>query len=103
GPGREPALGGLLPRPTQRGLPRAECPEDLLVHRAVQPPVFAAPQGVHHHQGGAATVLALVPLLPPRLPAPPLPSRPAAVPGKFAAPPRTRGEWAAPAHGGSRR
>ncbi len=40
---------------------------------------------VHHHQRGAAAVLALVPLFPPLLPAPSLPSRPAPMPLTLAA------------------
>ena len=46
---------------------------------AVQPAGLAPPQGVHHHQGVAAAVL-LFPLLPLRLPAPPLPPGPAPMP-----------------------
>src|SRR5512135_1055753 len=85
GPGREPAARRLLPCPPQRRLPRAEGPEHLLVDRAVQPTAVAPPQGVHHHQRGAAAVLALVPLLPPWLAAPTLPPRPAPVPLTLAA------------------
>src|SRR5690349_602409 len=62
----------------------------------MQTTVRLAPQRVHHHQGGAAAVLALVPLLPPLLPAPspasgpaPMPLTPAAlVAGPPAAAPR---------------
>src|SRR6185437_201142 len=72
-PGREPAARRLHPRPVQRRPPRSERPEHLLVDRAVQPTVVASPQGVHHDERGAAAVLALVPLLPPHLPAPALP------------------------------
>ena len=51
----------------------------------MQTTVRAAPQRVHHHQRGTAAVLALVPLLPPLLPAPSLPSRPAPMPLTLAA------------------
>src|SRR4051794_18669594 len=70
GPGREAATCGLGPCPLQRRSPRTERPEHLLVQRAVQPTLVAAPERVHHHQGRATAVLALVPLLPPLLPAP---------------------------------
>src|SRR6185312_6084817 len=76
-PGGKAAARRLRPCPLKRRLPRPERPEHLLVDRAVQPAVPAAPQGVHHHQRGAAAVLALVPLLPPLLPASSLPARPA--------------------------
>ncbi len=85
GPGGEPAARRLRPSPLQRRLPRTERPEHLLVDRAMQTTVLAAPQRVHHHQRGAAAVLALVPLLPPLLPAPSLPSRPAPMPLTLAA------------------
>src|SRR5512143_565529 len=85
GSGGEAAACRLRPRPLQRRRPRTERPEHLLVDRAVQPTVFAPPQRVHHHQRRAAAVLALVPLLPPRLPTPPLPLRPAPMPLALAA------------------
>src|SRR4051794_23741435 len=77
GLGWKAAARGLFPRPLQRRAPRAEGPEHLLIQRTVEPTILAAPERVHHHQGGAATVLALVPLLPPLLPTPMLALRPA--------------------------
>src|SRR4051794_3710518 len=43
----------------------------------MQATVVAATQGIHHHQRGTATVLALVPLLAPRLAPATFPPRPA--------------------------
>ena len=80
-PGGKPRrVACAAPRPLQRRLPRSERPEHRLVDWARQPTVLAPPQRVHHHQRGAAAVLALVPLLPALLP-PPTPSmRPASMP-----------------------
>ena len=64
----------------------------------MQPAVFAAPQCVHHHQRGAAAVLALVPLLPPLPPAPSLPLRPATMPLTLAAAVLLAPRPAAPRH-----
>src|SRR5262249_10114478 len=85
-PGGEPAARRLRPRPPRRRLPRTERPEHLLVDRAMQTTVFTPPQRAHHHRRGAAAVLALVPLLPPLLPAPSLPTRPAPMTLTLAAP-----------------
>src|SRR5262249_31935682 len=59
GPGGEPAARRLRPRPLQGRLPRAEGPEDPLIDRPVPPTILAPPQCIHHHQRGAAAVLAL--------------------------------------------
>src|SRR5512135_3117435 len=80
GSGGEPAPRGPGPRPFQRRTPRTERPEHLLVERSVQPAFRAPPERVHHHQGDAPAVLALVPLLPPLLPAPTPPFRSASMP-----------------------
>src|SRR5512135_1202896 len=85
GPGGEAATRRLGPGPLQRRFPRTERPEHLLVERAVQPTVLAPPERVHHHQCRAPAVLALVPLLPPLLPAPTPPFRPAPMPLTLAA------------------
>ncbi len=66
--------------PLQRRAPRAEGPEHLLVERAVQPTLLTSPQRIHHHQGDAPTVLALVPLLPSLLPTPTRSFRPSPMP-----------------------
>src|SRR5512135_2039056 len=84
-PGGEPATRRLGPGPLQRRFPRTERPVHLLVERAVQPTALAPPERVHHHQGDAPAVLALVPLLPPLLPAPRPPFRSASMPLTLAA------------------
>src|SRR3954447_16621148 len=92
GLGGKAASRRLGPSPLHRRPPRAERPEYLLVARAMKPTVLLSPQGVHHHQRRAAAVLALVPLLPPTLPTPPLPLGTAAMPLTSTAPfaPRPR-------------
>jgi hypothetical protein len=77
---REATSRGLFPCPVHRRVSRAEGPVHLLVAGAVQPAILAPAEGVHHYQGGAATVLALISLLAPHFAATPPPPRPAPMP-----------------------
>src|SRR5262249_41767140 len=74
---REATPRRLVTRPVHRRVPGPEGPVHLLVARAVQPTVQAPAQGVHHHQGGTAAILVLVPFLAPGLAPPSLPPGPA--------------------------